>query len=133
MKKTVLIIPILLYSFLSGSDNDISGRIDAFESLSEQQKIRLIKDVIKLGSFYKMSSDLKYRSKTIGKFFNKKIYGKLRGNDILGYIYDNGYGGVGKSVSLRSLKFFNGTKKFRVQFLKVLLDDLHHKTHLIHL
>jgi hypothetical protein len=93
-------------------------RINNFESLTKKQKIRIIKDVVMRGPFLKKSADIKFHPETIGKFFNEKIYKKLKGNDILGYQFDDGFSGESATVCLKILKFFNGAKKFRGDFLK---------------
>lgn len=116
MRTLIVLFVFILFSFISVESKDVSKSIKDFESLTKEQKICLIKDVIRQGSFIETSSDFKFRPQTIGKFFNKKIYKKLLGNDILGYIYDEGLKTGSKNVYLKVIKYFNETEKYKNEF-----------------
>jgi len=127
MKVLITIfLSILTIPIYSDVKDNLMKQINNFEYLTEKQKIRIIKDVVMRGPFLKKSADIKFRPETIGKFFNEKIYKKLKGNDILGYQYDDGFSRESDTVCLKIMRFFNGTKKFKNVFLKA-IDIVFHK------
>ncbi len=87
------------------------------EKLDRDQKVQLLKDIVKRKSFLNSSSDNKLKKFTIGKFFNMSIYRKLIGNDILGYEYDEGFVNESPTVFIRTIRTNNKTRSFRRSFL----------------
>ncbi len=119
---SILFVIIILFIPTKGIERNFMKKIDNFDFLNEKQKIRILKDVIERGPFYKKSADLKYRPETIGKFFNEKIYKNLIGNDILGFIFDKGFHLNDKNLRISAVKFFNGTTKYKAGFMTGLMS-----------
>jgi len=87
------------------------------DGLDEQQKIRLLKDIVEARPFLKSSSVSKWKKYTLGKFFDQRIYRKLKGNDILGYEYNDGFKNESETVFIRSVRTTEKTAPFRAEFL----------------
>ncbi len=93
---------------------------EGIEDLNEKQKIRLLKDIVETKPFLEIGADLKIKKFTIGKFFNNKIYKKLRGNDILGYEYDGGFKCESDTVFIRTIRTTEKATPFRSEFISSL-------------
>lgn len=121
MKRLLILMSLLCVFHISAdTTREIEKKINNFSNLSEDQKIQLIKDVIKREPFLKESADIKYKPHTVGKFFNNKIYSRLKGNDILGYIYDQGFFSNTKDITIKTLKLIGDTKKYKNDFINTL-------------
>jgi hypothetical protein len=88
--------------------------------LSDKQKLRLLKDVVRKEPFMKSSSDVKIKKFTLGKFFNMSIYKKLEGNDILGYQFDQGFQPASGGVLLKSVRTTGKTTRYKQIFISAL-------------
>lgn len=66
------------------------------------------------------SSDYKNAPDTIGQFFTEPIYKKLRGNDIIGFSYDQGFTYSGDAWTLKQLKTTAQSGKYREHFVNTL-------------
>lgn len=100
---------------------------EGIEKLNEKQKVQLLKDIVEMKPFLKTGSDIKMKKFTIGKFFNKKIYEKLRGNDILGYEYDGGFKGESDVVFIKTIRTTAKTEPYRSDFFRSLKSILKNK------
>jgi len=100
---------------------------EGLENLNSKQKIRLLKDIVETKPFLKNGSDLKMKKFTIGKFFNKEIYKKLKGNDILGYEYDGGFRHESDTIFIKTIRTTRKTSHFRSEFFSSLKNILKKK------
>ena len=116
-KKIILMLCVLILSNASGISQEDKTNMDRFDSMTIEQKIQFVKDIIIRGPFLKKSADPDLKPYTIGKFFNSKIYKKLSGNDILGYIFDQGFTGISNKVSVKVFKTTEKTRKYKSKFI----------------
>ena len=115
------LLVIVVFVFVS------SVQAEDIDDLNEKQKIRLLKDVVESKHFLVAGSDLKLKKFTIGKFFNNKIYKKLKGNDILGYEYSDGFRNESDSIFIKTVRTTEKTSHFRSDFFASLKNILKQK------
>ncbi|MEN8153481.1 MAG: hypothetical protein ABFR75_05610 [Acidobacteriota bacterium] len=123
-KKILLIFCLIVLLTIRGVPREENDNLGKFNSMTSEQKIQFIKDVIIRGPFLKKSADPRLKPYTIGKFFNNKIYKKLYGNDILGYIYDQGFAGISDKISVKIFKTTDRTRKYKSKFINILIAFL---------
>ncbi len=119
--SSLSLIAIVVFVFIS------SVEAEGIYDLNEKQKIRLLMDVVESKPFLASASDLKSKKFTIGKFFNNKIYKKLRGNDILGYEYSSGFRNESDSIFIKTVRTTEKTSPFRSDFFNSLKNILKQK------
>ena len=105
----------------------VSVPAEGLGNLNEQQKIRLLKDIVETKFFLEAGSDVKMKKFTIGKFFNKEIYKKLKGNDILGYEHDGGFRCESDTVFIKTIRTIKKTSPYRSDFFRSLKKNLKDK------
>ena len=116
----ILVLALLFASTFTHAG--IPSHPDDFKNLKEEQQVQLIKDIVKRKPFIKGSSDIRSKQFSIGKFFNKEIYRKLKGNDILGYEHDEGFSVISDNVFIRTVRTSEKTAAFRDKFIASLRD-----------
>lgn len=126
MKKEKIFCMVFL-TLLACNSLTASELTGSFNKLNEEQKIQLLKDIVKRGPFLRSSSDVKLKKFTIGNFFNMDIYRKLKGNDILGYEFDEGFKNGSGSVFIRTIRTNNKTSPFRQRFIRSLNNIIREK------
>lgn len=100
---------------------------ESIDDLSDKQKIRLLKDIVEVKPFQGNGSDIKLKKFTVGKFFNNKIYKKLKGNDIMGYEYNGGFRNESDTVFIKTIRTTERTSLFRSDFFSSLKNILKRK------
>lgn len=123
-KEIILILWILIVATTHGISKEDEYNMERFNSMTNEQKIQFVKDVIIRGPFLEKSADPGLKPYTIGKFFNYKIYKKLYGNDILGYIYDQGFTGTSSEVSVKVFKTTKRTRRYKSKFISTFITLL---------
>ncbi len=97
---------------------------DLDKKLDSKQKEQLLKDIIIRKPFLDFASDLKLKKNSIGKFFNRRIYKMLMGNDILGYDFDGGFVFDSDRISITEIKTPGIISKYRKKFIRLLRNEL---------
>ncbi len=120
MRRKLLVI-FNVFMLLGGLVIGKSKLPEFFNKFSTEQKIRLLKDIVKREPFLTYGADIRLKKFTIGKFFNMRIYKKLEGNDILGYNFDEGFKFDRESIHIKTVRTNDKTGKYRKAFIRSLI------------
>ncbi len=85
---------------------------------------KLLREVAALRPFLEDSPDVRSEPQSIGKFFNAEVYARLKGNAVMGYLYDEGFLPSGNTIQVETFRSLPDTDlhlpAFRRTFATVL-------------
>jgi hypothetical protein len=93
---------------------------DFVQKLPEQKQLEFLAITTMSKKFLTDSPDVIKEKQSLYQFFNKEIYENLRGNYLLGYLYDEGFNFSGNTVTIDVVKTIPSTEKYKRAFKKAL-------------